>query len=352
MDTRIKNSLSLILSRVINMGEGTKKVLWFGISTAIILGMIYFAGVEKFIDALSSADLVLLIPAFITGFSVLLVFAFVWYRFMRKAGMDVSYLMASRLFFAGQFMNSVTPLGQFGGEPFMAYIIQKNTDTSYEKAFSTVFSADIVNAIPVLTFVFGGTAYLILFRSINDLILQTLYAGIILTGVGGLLVYFLWFKAGVIESKILGTLEFISDKLGRGEAIVESAEERLERVQESFATIGEEPWHLFETAVVAHLSFVLQVVCLYFILLAMGGIEIDFTPLYFVIAIAGLANFTPTPGGSGAYEATMAGILTFFLSMDTGTAVLVAITFRLTTYWPGLLVGYLSLLSVQSGDGE
>lgn len=329
------------------MDSRIEKALMFGVTTAIIAALIYFANVDKFVDALQSASIPLLIPAFISGFSVLLIFGYTWHRFLTKVGIEVSYLESLRLFLAGQFMNSITPLGQFGGEPFMAYIIRKNTDTSYEKAFSTVFSADVVNGIPMLTFVLGGSGFLLLFSSVNDVIIQTVYAGIGLTALGGLIVYLLWFKAGVIEDYVIRTLKFFSDLTGLGESLMERAEERLSRVQNSFEAIGENPRHLFETAVVAHLSFVLQVICLYFIMLSLGQ-SVDFTPLYFIIAISGLANFAPTPGGSGAYEATMAGILTFFLKINFPVAITVAILFRLTTYWPGLIVGYLSFLSVEN----
>jgi len=333
------------------MNSKLKKAIWFGIATSIIGGLIYFADVNKFIEALHSASIPLLVPAFAAGMSVFLVFGYTWHRFLTKVGIDVSYFESLNLFLAGQFMNSITPLGQFGGEPFMAYIIRRNTDTSYEKAFSTVFSADIVNGIPMLTFVLGGALYLVLFSSINDVILQTVYAGVGLTALGGLIVYLLWFKAGVIENYILGVLRFFSNLTGLGGSIVAGAEERLAKVQESFETIGEDPRHLFETAVVAHLSFVLQVICLYFIMISLGQ-DVQITPLYFIIAIAGLANFAPTPGGSGAYEATMAGILTFFLNIQFPVAITVAILFRLTTYWPGLVIGYISFLSVENGDYE
>lgn len=330
------------------MDSKLKKTLWFGVATAIIGGLIYFADVNKFIEALQSASTPHLVPAFASGMAVFLVFGYTWHRFLTKVGIGVTYYESLKLFLAGQFMNSITPLGQFGGEPFMAYIIRRNTDTSYEKAFSTVFSADVINGIPMLTFVLGGAFYLILFSSINDVILQTVYAGVGLTALGGLIVYLLWFKAGVIENYVLGVLTFFSNLTGLGASLVEKAEERLDKVQKSFETIGEDPKHLFKTAVVAHLSFVLQVVCLYFIMVSLGQ-SVEITPLYFIIAIAGLANFAPTPGGSGAYEATMAGILTFFLNIQFPVAITVAILFRLTTYWPGLVIGYLSFLSVENG---
>lgn len=333
------------------MGTRLHKLLWFGVSTAIIAGMIFFANVDKFISALQSAKPLPLIPAFIAGLSVLLVLGFTWHRFLTKMGIDVNYFKSLRLFLAGQFMNSITPLGQFGGEPLMAYILRRNVDTTYEEAFSTVLSADIVNGIPILTFTLGGSIFLALFGSVNDVILQTVFAGIFLTLVGGFLVYILWFKAGTVERHIIKLIRRLSDILGRGESYVESAEKSLVKAQESFETIGEDPLHLFETAVVAHLGFVLQVLCLYFIMYSVG-LQTDFTPLYFVIAISSLANFTPTPGGSGAFEATMAGVLTFFLSINFEVAVVVAILFRLTTYWPGLLVGYLSLLSLENEVGR
>lgn len=335
------------------MDSRVEKALWFGVSTAIFAGLIYFADLGKFLDALASASLVLLVPAFVAGFSVFFVFGYTWHRFMRKVGIEVSYFESLKFFFAGQFMNSVTPLGQFGGEPFMAYIVQRNTGASYEKSLSTVFSADVVNAIPMLTFLLGGTAYLFLFSSLNSLIIQVIYAGIVLTGLGGLIVYLLWFKAGSIESYILRLLRYFSGVIGRGESLVERAETRLQRMQNTFESIGENPRHLFQTAVVAHIYFVLQVICLYFVMLSFG-VSTDFTPLYFIIAISSLANFAPTPGGSGAFEASMAAIMSspLLLGIDFEVAVAAAIIFRLTTYWPGLLVGYLSLLSVENGGGE
>jgi len=328
-----------------------KKVAWFGVSTIILLGLIYFADISKFIDALSSADPLPLIPAFVFGFSVFFVFANTWREFLTKMGAETSLSEAFRLFMSGQFMNSVTPLGQFGGEPFMAYVINQNTDLSYEEAFSTVLSGDIINGVPTFTFLIGGGVYLALFSSLTDIVAQTLYAAVIILAVGGPIAYLLWFKTGAIEGFLVSILSKISDKLGRGDKLVSTIESRLDEVEKAFESIGENPYHLLKTALIAHLSFIFQVFCLYLILFAFGFTP-DFSPLYFIIVIAGLANFAPTPGGSGAYEATMTFLLTQFLpSVSNEFAVATAIIFRLTTYWPGILVGYLALLSLEN-SGE
>ncbi|MFB6190552.1 MAG: lysylphosphatidylglycerol synthase transmembrane domain-containing protein, partial [Candidatus Nanohaloarchaea archaeon] len=130
------------------MDSRVEKLLWFGVSTAIIGAVIYFADVSKFLEAVRQANGWYLIPALGLGLSVFSIWGFTWYSFFRKIGISISYLKSLRMFMAGMFMNSITPVGQFGGEPFMAYVVERNVDVSYEKAFSTVLSADIVNAVP------------------------------------------------------------------------------------------------------------------------------------------------------------------------------------------------------------
>lgn len=338
-----------VWSKFQNAEPRVKSALWFLLSTAIIGAMIYFADFSRFVSAVNHAKISVLIPAFALGLSVFSIWAFTWYSFFEKMGLNISYQKSLRLFMAGNFLNSVTPLGQFGGEPFMAYIISENTEASKEKAFSTVLSADIVNAVPMFTFILGGSAYLMIFgASVNQMVIETLYVAILTTVIGGGIVYLLWFETGKIEGGILRFLEKTSDLLGRGKGIVDKAEKSLNKVEESFSTVGESPIHLVRTAVVAHLGFIFQLFCLYLILLSVGH-PTNFTPLYFVITLSAFGNFSPTPGGSGTFEAIMAGLLTVFISIDFATALVVAILFRLTTYWPGLIIGYLSLNSLESG---
>lgn len=327
-----------------------KQLLWFGASTAIIVALVLLADINKFIEAVSRADKSYLVAALVIGMLPFFVWTNTWYSFLNKMGAEVSYLQTFKLFMAGNFMNSVTPLGQFGGEPLMAYVIRKNTDLSYEEGFSAVLSSDIINSIPIFTFILSGSAFLLLFGSINDVIAQAVYIAIVVVALGGSLAYTLWFKAGTIENAILQALRKVTDVLGVGKNHVKTVDSKLDNVQEAFNRIGEDPRHLIRTATVAHAYFVFQVFTLYLILASMG-IESDFTPLYFILPMASLSNFSPTPGGSGAYEATLATILTvmplsLFPEVTFATALAVGILFRLCTYWPGLIIGYFSLLGI------
>lgn len=333
------------------MDSRLRNLAWFAVSTAIIGSMVYFADFSRFVEAVSTADLALLLPAFVAGLSVFLVWSYVWYSFFQQMEFAITYLKSVRILMAGQFMNSVTPAGQFGGEPVMAYLVSKNSDASYEKAFSTVFSADIINAVPPFTFVLGGAAWLLLFGSLKEIIVQTVFMALLATVVGGAIVYLLWFEAGSIERGIIRLLQWVSDIIGRGQSVVELASEKLERVEESFRVIGQNPGHLVKIATVAHIGHVMQIVCLYFCLLALG-VQVDFTPLYFVIALSAIGNFSPTPGGSGTFEALMAGLLTVFVPISFASALAAAIIFRLTTFWPGLVIGYISLNTLGNGGRD
>ncbi|MFB6200290.1 MAG: YbhN family protein [Candidatus Nanohaloarchaea archaeon] len=330
------------------MDTDKEKIFWFGATTAIILAMIWLADVEKFLEKLTAADPVYLIPAFLAGTAVLPIFGYIWYSFFKHMKMNVSYFKSLKMFLAGDFLNGITPLGQFGGEPLMAYIIQKNTDISYEKSLSTVISADIINALPVFTFTIGGAIYLILFQSINQLFLKTMYIALIIAIFGGALVYLMWFKAGKIENTLFKIFERITTLIGHGEHLLERIEKSLNKVQQAFQTIGESPKHLAKVAIVAHLTFILHIIGLYFVLKSLG-VTTNLTPLYFVAVVSAFGEFSPTPGGEGTTEAIMSGALTLFVGVSMSTAVAAAIIYRLTTHWQNLTYGYISINTLRNG---
>ena len=326
-----------------------KRAGLFGVSTAIILGMVYFADFNQVISTVQEADKLILGSAIFVGLLNLPIWSNSWHKLINRVGGDISFYKALKLFTAGNFLNSVTPLGQFGGEPLMAYVIKKNTDLEYEEGLSAVVSADIINAIPIFTFILGGSAYLLFLDSLNGLIQEMSYIAGVITVIGGLIAYLLWFKSGFIESKVLSIISIVARPFGRKSALLEKAEKKINGMQDAFKTVGEKPLELLKISLVAHLFFVCQVLSLYLVLLSVG-IETDLTPLYFVLPSAALANFSPTPGGSGAYEVILAGILTAFIGVPASTAVTVSILYRFTTFWPSILLGYISLLSLSEMD--
>lgn len=328
-----------------------KRIGWFAVSTGIILAMLYFADISKFISHIQAADKPTLVAAIGVGLLSIPVWTNSWHKLINRVGSDISFYWALRLFTAGNFLNAVTPLGQFGGEPLMAYVIKENTGLEYEDSLSAVISADIINAVPILTFIAGGAAFMLFLGASSNLMVQMVYVAAMITLFGGSIAYLLWFRSGFIESRIVSFLRLVTSGIGRGDSYVDFLENRLQGLQEAFRTVGEKPVHLLKLSMIAHLYFVFQVFSLYLVMSSLG-VETDFAPLYFVLPAASLANFSPTPGGSGTYEAAMAGILTAFLGVPGSLSVAVAILYRFTTFWPSILIGYISFTTLSQFDAD
>ena len=125
--------------------------------------------------------------------------------------------------------------------------------------------------------------------------------------------------------------------------------EKITAVKEAFLEAGKNPRLLLEATVITHLTFITQIASLYVILLSLG-LEPLIPAIYFTVMLAGVATFSPTPGGSGTFEAAFAGILMLFYPVNLATALTAAILFRLMTYWPALLIGYLAFVKLSTPD--
>lgn len=323
------------------------KRLWYGVTALLFVALVYLADVDKFLSALGRVDRPLFGVAVVIGFSSLLVWAWVWHRFFGQMAIPASPSETVRMFLSGQFLNSITPLGQFGGEPIMALVISETTDTEYENAIACVVSADILNAAPFFTFTIGGIVYLSIVGTVGEFLLQVgLIAATILVG-GGIVVYLLWSTNGALTGGLITALDRLEHIIGRGEGVFQSLRESIGGIEAAFQQAGSDRRFLLSTAAGSHLAIIAQIASLYFVFLALG-IEPRILPLYFIVTLSTLATLSPTPGGSGTYEAAFSGLMTLFYSVEWATALTAAVLFRLTTYWPGLVVGYLSLLTLKA----
>lgn len=328
-----------------------KKIKWFGASFLIIVILFYLADLQELFGTLRSAKLNLVVLAIFIGLIPFTVWSYTWYRLINQVGASMKYREVVPVFLGGNFLNAVTPLGQFGGEPFMAYIMSRNTELSYEKAFPAVMSSDIINFTPRITFTLtGGLLFLTQVKG-TSLLQQLVMTAIGLSLVGGLATYILWFKADKFEDTAIYWLRKTSEMLGRGFNLVEKVEKKISSLEQAFTSIGSNPLYLLKTAAVVHLAFLFNILCLYICLLSLG-ITSELYILLFVLPLTSIASISPTPGSSGAFEGTLALILTILTGIGFSQALAAAIIFRIATFWPGLLIGYVALAKIERGSRE
>lgn len=323
------------------------KWLWYGITTLIFAGLLYFADFSRFMDALTTARVAPFLVALGAGLSFFVTNAIVWHSFLNKGGTPVSMWKALKLFIAGNLMNSVTPLGNLGGEPFMAYVISKNTEANYQKAISSIVSADLVNTLPFITYSTAGILYFLVIGNTSNLIIRAGIFVAALVVLGAAIAYLLWFEEELLENMVLNLLHWIERNIG-GEKYIESAKEKVRETIAMFQKFGEDPKHLVKASLIGHTSVITQIISLYFVLLSLS-VEPLIAPITLTVILSGLATFTPTPGGSGTFEAAFSGLMMLLIPVGSGTALAAAVLFRLTTYWSGIPLGYLALLNLEEG---
>jgi uncharacterized protein (TIRG00374 family) len=329
-----------------------RELSWYAVAVLLFAGLLYFADTRTFLDALGRVDRSIFAVGIGVGLLSLFVWAWVWHRFFGQLSITATPTKTVRLFFSGHFLNSVTPLGQFGGEPVMAYIIADTTDSEYEGALAAVVSSDLVNAVPFFTFTIGGVGYLYLFGSLQGFLFDIGWIAFLILLFGGGVAYLLWSPDGTLGRAAVGLLTAIDRRVGWGDGIFRSLQDRIRRTEALFERAGRDRAFLLTTIAGSHLAIVAQIVSLYVVFLAMG-LEPTIVPLYFIVNLSTIATLSPTPGGSGTYEAAFSWLMTLFYSVDLATALTAAVLFRLTTYWPGLVVGFLTLLTLdREGDVE
>ncbi len=329
------------------IGQRNKKIVWYLVTTAIFAVLIYFADVQKFIEALTDVNPVYIGLATLFGLTTFIFWAFTWQILFGSIGIKSDVKKTVKMALAGNFMNSVTPLGQFGGEPFMAYIISDNTGSSYEKSLSCIISADIMSASPIITYMGVGLIYILLFGVLRNVFVKLAYFTGILLILGLVLIYFLWFEQGSLKNIVFRLVDYFGSRINFLEEYTGSLKARIERVEKSFNKVGEDSRVILKGLALSHMAIGAQFIALYFVLIS-KGLEPSVTAIFFTVIISGFSIWAPTPGGSGAYEATFSAILMLFYSISLDTALVVAILFRVATFWSGILVGYPAILSLGS----
>ena len=322
------------------------KATWYVIATVLFAGLIYFANLGKFLQALNQVNRLYLGLAILSGMSFFLVMGYIWFSFFKKIGIETNLLKSYKMFMAGNFLNSVTPLGQLGGEPFMAYIVSKSTDSSYEKSLSAVVSSDLINSIPFVTYTIACVIYLYFTSSISETIEGIIYLVAFLGVILSLTAYLLWSNDKRVNSTGQKILDFLEGKVLK-EKYIKPLRAKVMEFKEAFEEAGEDKKHLVKVATISHIFPLTQFLSLYLILIGMG-INTNPIAIYFIVVLSGLAMFSPTPGGSGTFEAAFSGIMIlFYPDVALSTALATAVLFRLTTYWPGIPLGYLCLLNLR-----
>jgi len=294
-----------------------KKYSGVFLTTVFLFLMLYVIDLETSINALIAADPLFLFLALISANIPLLIYASVWHRVLGVTGLKLNYLTTLRLVLANTFVNNITPFGNIGGEAAATYMLSRITDQSYGKSFTPVFTSSMINFSPLVTFlIFGG--------------IYTGYYHVLFLPVAFFSTYLIFTRKAIS----LKTPEFI--------------EEFKTDFLESMSLINNSDQKLWPLMFFTHFAVVFDILSIILIGQSLG-LNFYSLSIFFVVPLARVANYVPTPGGTGPYELALSGLLSFFFSVTFSQAVLVAVIYRVLTYYVGIFLGYFSINSFQIG---
>ena len=322
-----------------------KTVAGFIVAGIILYLLAVGIGIEEIRAELADADPLWLAAGCASTAVGLVSWAKAWQVVLGVVGIPVRFRKLVVTYYAATFANYVTPLGQAGGEPFIAYVLSRDTEASYEDSLASVVTADLLNLLPFFTFAALGTVVLVLRTTLSDQI----------RGVAGVLVAF---AVGAPVVAVLGwrsrkrvgnvVLRVVAPVAERTRFVsFESVRERMHDLNTAFERITADTQALAHALGYSYVGWLFFALPLYFAVRAIGE-SISLFLVFFIVPASTLAGLTPSPGGLAGVEAALAGLLGTLGGFTFATGLSIAIVYRLASYVFAILLGGVAALYVVS----
>ncbi|MFB6295354.1 MAG: YbhN family protein [Halobacteriales archaeon] len=303
----------------------------------------FVAGWDEIVDALRGARYRWLAVAGLSTLLGLVAWAKAWQVVIRVIGIEVPFRRLVVTYFAATFANYVTPFGQAGGEPFIAYVLSADTGASYEDSLASVVTADLLNLLPFFNFAALGLAVLLWRARLPDAVRPLAFGLTALAVAVPVLAYVGWNHRDGVEAGVLWVLSPFARHTKRFS--VTGVRERIDRFYAALEVLADEPRELLYALVFSYTGWVFFALPLYLSALAID-VWIDPLLVLFIVPASTIAGLTPTPGGTGGVEAVLVLLLGPLVGLAVPQATAIALLYRVASYWFAIVAGGVGTLYV------
>ncbi|MFC7076601.1 lysylphosphatidylglycerol synthase transmembrane domain-containing protein [Haloarcula halophila] len=311
-------------------------LLGFGVAAVVLYLLVDFVGTAEVQARLTGSEWGWLAVGCLSTALCLIAWGKAWQIVLSVAGINERFSRLVVTYFAATFANYVTPLGQAGGEPFIAYVLSRDTDASYQDSLASVVTADLLNLFPFVTFAGVGFAAL-LYQAQLPAAIEPLAGGLVVLSVGVPVVAAVgWRFRAPLKRGLLGLAAPVARRTRL--LTLDGLRERLHETEAAFQRIARDRRALVKALSFSYVGWVFFALPLYAAAMAVGE-SIPLLLVFFIVPASTLAGLVPSPGGSGAVEATL-GLLVYTLTpIDPVGATAIAILYRVASYVFALVVG-------------
>ncbi|MDZ7687147.1 MAG: lysylphosphatidylglycerol synthase transmembrane domain-containing protein [Halobacteriales archaeon] len=324
-------------------GKAVKLTVGFAIAILIVYLIGVVVGWEETVERLSTAHLGWVALACASSLLCLAVWSKMWQVVLDAVGVSVTYRKVVVTFFAASFANYVTPMGQAGGEPLIAYVLSRDTEADYEESLASVLITDVLRLLPFFTVAGLGIGYLLVEGQLPEIVeTVAVVLAALAVGLPTLMVVGWRYRLSVRQ----GVLRVLSPVARHTERVsIDSLRERIDRLYSSVELISSSRRTILVSVTLAYVGWILFALPLYFSGIALD-LPVSLLLVFFVVPATIVVGFTPLPGGLGAIEGALVVLLTALAAMSAGEALAITTVYRLTSYWIVVAVGGVAALWV------
>ena len=320
-----------------------KTLLGFAVAVVLVYLLGAVVGWDRALERLRAAQAEWIAVACLSTLLCLAAWAKTWQLVLETIGVAVPLRKLVVTFYAATFANYVTPMGQAGGEPFIAYVLARDTAATYEQSLASVVAADLLRLLPFFTAGGIGFGYLLFTAQLRGpteqfaLLLAVLAAALPALAVVG------WRFRDRVRDGVLRGLAPVARRTDR--LSIASIGDRIDRLYGSLEVIADSPRALLVSLALAYVGWILFALPLYFAGLAIGT-PVPLLLVCFLVPASVIAGSAPLPGGLAAIEGTLLALLTALTALSTADALAVVTIYRLASYWLVVALGGVAALWV------
>ena len=295
-----------------------RKLLWGVVLGAIFYAaFVFFADIEKLLGIGSQFQWMLFPLVLVLAFSNYLVRLFRWHLYARNRGIELSFKNSVIVFFAGLAM-SVTP-GK-AGELLKAQYVNNIDGTPRRRTAAVVVAERFTDLVGVLILASFGVFRFQYGEVVFFIVLGVLVAALVLMSTHKLMLRLI---------DLMKPLPYIGSRT-----------EKLAGAYENLSALLR-PAQLLTGTALSVLAWGCEALGFYVVLQSLPGVDVNIQTAFFIYAFAILVGaVTMLPGGLGATEGTMTGLLVL-LNVPAAKAVVATLITRLATLWFATLIGIL-----------
>lgn len=329
----------------LDKGAALKALAGFAVAGVVIYYFGNKIGWGEIFATLRNADFKWVVVACASTTVSLVIWSKAWDVLLSVVDVEIPFTRLSVTYIAATFADYMTPFGRAGGGPFVAYVLSRNDQATFQDSLASIVTADSLNLVPFFTFAAVGFVALVVTGEFPS------NARTLLWGLGALFVilpllgYLFWTRRDAVEGLADTVLAPVAKRTDRLDP------HRIrDRVDEFYGLVDRMAVNrraIAMTLVYAFAGWVFFTLPLYFAALTL---DVHISPLVvlFVVPASTVAGFVPTPGGLGGVEAAIVALVVALTPLSAGTAAGLALIYRVASFVYVLVIGGVAMLYLVS----